>query len=350
LRVPVVDARGVPLMPCTPAKARHLLKEGKACAKWSRLGLFHLQLFQVEQPANQPIVVGIDPGSRFEGYSVVGTRDTIVNLMSEAPTHVKQAIAVRRRMRRARRFRKWRRPCRTHNRLARRRLLPPSTRSRWEAKARVVRQLQRILPLTDAVVEEIRAPWRRGHGGRWNSAFGPLQIGKRHLYAQLEMMGLQVHLRRGWETSALRERFGLRKAKSKSQPRFSSHAVDAWAMAADVSGAERPTCTSVRYLVCVRLHRRQLHALQPMKGGVRRPYGGTRSLGMKRGTLVEHSRHGLCAIGGADLKRGTVSLHEYRSNRRLTRRGRLGVCVRRAWVAFRSWDIKERRSGVTLTC
>jgi RRXRR protein len=44
MRIPVVDGRGVPLMPCTPPKARALLKSGKARPKRNKLGLFYLQL------------------------------------------------------------------------------------------------------------------------------------------------------------------------------------------------------------------------------------------------------------------------------------------------------------------
>ncbi|TMC21759.1 MAG: hypothetical protein E6J36_11255, partial [Chloroflexi bacterium] len=44
MRVPVVDSRGVPLMPCTPAKARHLFKGGLARPKRNKLGLFYVQL------------------------------------------------------------------------------------------------------------------------------------------------------------------------------------------------------------------------------------------------------------------------------------------------------------------
>jgi hypothetical protein len=347
LRVPVVDRRGVPLMPCTPAKARHLLKRGKACVRWSKLGLFCLQLEYEQEPDNQRLVVGVDPGSKFEGFSVVGTQETVLNVMAEAPTHVKQAVAVRRTMRRARRSRKWRRPSRNHNRLANAKRLPPSTRSRWAAKARIVWQLKRTLPLTDAAVEDVCAPTRPGRGGRWNDSFSPVQVGKAHLYGELVAMGLRVHLREGWETKQLRERFGLKKAKEKAEPSFASHAVDAWALAAAVSGATRLSCQRLWYLVPVRLHRRQLHALQPSKGSFRRPYGGTRTLGVKRGTLVEHARYGLCAIGGADRKRGRVSLHEYRTNRRVTQEARLEECVRRTWVAFRTWLVSRRRSGAS---
>src|SRR6266478_3703420 len=165
MRIPVVDTRGVALMPCTPAKARHLFKSGKARPKRNKLGLFYVQLCYEQEPDNQPLVVGVDPGSKFEGFSVVGTKDTVVNLMVEAPDHAKEAVETRRTMRRARRFRKWRRPKRFDNRLGRKQRIPPSTRSRWEAKARVVRHLQQILPLTDVVIEDVQAVTRPGKGG-----------------------------------------------------------------------------------------------------------------------------------------------------------------------------------------
>src|SRR5919109_787184 len=133
-------------MPCTPAKARHLFKSGKAKPKRNKLGLFYVQLCYEQEPDNQPLVAGVDPGSKFEGYSVVGTKDTVLNLMVEAPNHVKDAVEIRRTMRRARRFRKWRRPKRFDNRLKRKKRIPPSTRSRWESKARVIAHLCTILP------------------------------------------------------------------------------------------------------------------------------------------------------------------------------------------------------------
>ena len=240
-------------------------------------------------------------------------------------------------MRRARRFRKWRRPARNQNRLARAHRLPPSTRSRWEAKARVVAQLSRILPLSDVVVEDVQAVARPGQGGTWNVAFSPVQVGKAHLYDLLRALGVTLHLREGWQTKALRDHYTLKKTSSKAKPVFASHAVDAWVLAASISGAQQPTCQRLWYLVPVRLHRRHLHRLEPGKGGIRSPYGGTRTLGVKRGTLVRHPRYGLCTVGGCDRQKGTVSLHAYRTNRRLTQGGRLNECQRLTWVAWRSW-------------
>jgi RRXRR protein len=54
-------------MPCTPAKARHLFKSGKARPKRNKLGVFYVQLCYQQPPDNQPLVVGVDPGSKFEG-------------------------------------------------------------------------------------------------------------------------------------------------------------------------------------------------------------------------------------------------------------------------------------------
>src|SRR5215467_12965394 len=225
-------------MPCTPAKARHLFKRGKAKPKRNKLGLFYVQLCYQQEPDNQPLVAGVDPGSKFEGYSVVGTQATVLHLMVEAPDHVQEAVQRRRTMRRARRFRKWRRPKRFDNRLNRKNRIPPSTRSRWEAKARIVAQLLKVLPLTEAIVEDVQAMTRPGKGCKWNASFSPVQVGKEHLYGLLRSMGLTVHTREGWQTKQLREKYGLKKTKSKSQQAFDSHAVDSWVLAASISGAK----------------------------------------------------------------------------------------------------------------
>jgi hypothetical protein len=337
MRVPVVDQRGVPLMPCTAPKARALLKAGKARPKRNKLGLFYLQLTSDQEPNNQRLVVGIDPGSSFEGFSVVGTKETVCNLMMEAPNYVKKAIQTRRNMRRARRFRLWRRPCRGKNRLAGKHRIPPSTRSRWEAKARIVRHLATMLPLTDAAVEDVQAATRPGTGGQWNTAFSPVQVGKEHLYRLLKEQGLPLSLYTGIVTSQLREHYGVVKTRDKSRPVFSSHALDAWVLAAATSGAQVLTCTRLWYIVPLHLHRRQLHRLQPAPGGIRTPYGGTRSCGLTRGTIVHHPQYGLCLIGGADRKRQRVSLHAYKSNARLTQGAKAAEGRRLTRVAFRSW-------------
>jgi hypothetical protein len=259
--------------------------------------------------------------------------------MVEAPDHVKEAVKTRRAMRHARRFRKWRRPKRFNNRLNRKQRLAPSTRSRWEAKARVIAHLQTMLPISDVVVEDVQAVTHKGKGGKWNGAFSPVQVGKAHLYQLLSDMGLTLHLSKGWQTKALREKYRLQKTKSKSKQSFESHAVDAYVLAASVSGAYPPTCTRLWYVVPTILHRRQLHRLEAEKGGKRKPYGSTRSLSLKRGTLVRHAKYGLCTVGGFDRNKQTISLHAYRTNKRLTQGAKVEHCRVLTWVAFRSWFV-----------
>lgn len=339
MRIPVIDREGKQLMPCTPAKARHLLKTGEAKAAWSKVGIFYIKLnYAIQQPRNQTLVIGVDPGSSFEGYSVVGTQDTVLNIMAEAPTHVKKAVAVRRSMRRARRHRNLRRrPCR-ENRHCHASRLPPSTRSRWEAKARIVAQLGKLLPLTDVVVEDVKAPIFQGKGGQWALSFSPLQVGKEHLSYLLQKLGLTLHKCAGHQTADLRVAFGLTKTKRKDEKSFAAHCVDSWVMAANVSGAIRPTEQRLYYSTEIRLYRRQLHRLQPATGGTRKPYGGTRSLGLKRGTLVNHPQYGLASVGGT-LK-GKLSLNAYADNKRLTQGAKLADCQKLTASVYRTTAVK----------
>jgi hypothetical protein len=336
-------------MPCTPPKARALLKAGKARPKRNKLGLFYIQLTYAQEPKTQILVVGIDPGSKFEGFSVVGKRDTALNLMVEAPTYVKEAVKTRRLLRRSRRYRLWRRPCRNNNRLRGHRRLPPSTRSRWEAKARSVRHLAAILPLTDAAVEDVQAATRPGTGRQWNAAFSPLQVGKEQLYRLLKEQGLMVHQYRGIVTQQLRDHYQLTKSHQKDAQTFTSHAVDAWVLAAATSGATTPTCMRLCHVVPAILHRRQLTRQEASKGGVFKPYGGTLSLAFKRGTVVRHPRYGRCTVGGYDRDREKrrISLHAYRTNTRLTQKAKPEECRRLMTVAFRSWLISNKQGRST---
>jgi hypothetical protein len=191
-----------------------------------------------------------------------------------------------------------------------------------------------------------------GRRRKRNHVFNPLQAGKHHLYTLLSTMGLTLHLREARQTRTLRARYGLQKSLDKAEQSFASHAVDAWVLAASVSMAKAPTCTRIWYAVPARLHRRQLHRMEPSKGGIRSPYGGTRSLGFKRGLLVKHPHYGLCVIGGVDRKLARISLHAYRTNKRLTKWARPEDCQRLTWVAWRSWLVrtqaqgKEKRRGV----
>jgi len=348
MRIPVLDNKMRPLMPTTPARARLLLKRGKAKAYRNKLGIFCIILKEEIEPDNQKIALGIDPGSHFEGWSVVGTRETVLNGMSEAPTHVKDAVEQRRTMRRARRGRNCRRrPARFNNRQRNKKTLPPSTFARWNAKVRILKHLMKVIPISDVVVEDVKAMTRRGQR-RWNINFSPMAAGKEWFYEQIQKMNVNLHTIEGFDTMRLREIFGLKKANNKADKSFDSHAVDSWVMAAEVTGADEPTERGLFYWIPIRLNRRQLHMLQPSKGGVRRPQGSTRSYGIKRGTLVDHVKYGLAYVGGMQQKIERVSLHSIETGKRITQSAKLPDLRILTTIAWRAQLISDISDGVSL--
>ena len=348
MRIPVLDKNLKPLMPTTPARARLLLSRGKAKAYRNKLGIFCIILKEEIEPDNQQIALGIDPGSHYEGYSVVGTQDTILNGMAETPRHVKDAVEQRRAMRRTRRGRNLRRrPARFNNRQRNKKTLPPSTYARWNAKLRILKQLLKIVPISDVVVEDVAAMSKKGQR-KWNIQFSPIEVGKEWFYDQIQKLNMNLHVGEGFDTMRLREIFGLTKTKQKSKRNFRSHAVDAWVMAADVTGAEQPTEKGLFYWTPIRLHRRQLHRLQASAGGERKPYGGTRSHGLKRGTLVEHIKYGLVYIGGMQRKIERVSLHSIETGKRLTTYAKLPDLRILTTISWRAQFLPTLTDGVSL--
>ncbi len=334
LFVPVVDQNQQPLMPTTPARARRFIQSGKATAFWKG-GIFCIRL-NVEPRARelQPIAVGIDPGSKKEGYSVRSVAHTYLNLQADARTGVKEAVAQKRRMRRIRRGRKT--PCRQPrpNRKPTKKKLPPSTKARWQWKLRIAAWLSHLFPVSIFVVEDIKALTRGKK--RWDQSFSPLAVGKQWFYAELgKLAALQT--KRGFETKELREQLGLKKTRKKMAAVWEAHCVDAWTLAyAAVGGDPRPDNTHLMSLTPLSWHRRQLHRLEPEQGGKRKPYGGTLSLGIKRGTLVKHPKYGWAYVGGT--MDGKLSLHAPGTGRRLTQTAKLTECrpikVLRWRVAF----------------
>jgi hypothetical protein len=110
-----------------------------------------------------------------------------------------------------------------------------------------------------------------------------------------------------------------RRPPQKAKECFESHTVDSWCLAASITGAKEPY-TGLYIWTLTRLHRRQLHRFEPDVGGIRKAYGGTRSMGLSRGTLVKSLKYGLCYTGGSS--KGRVSLHRYKDGKRVTQGAR----------------------------
>ena len=332
--VPVVDSNQKPLMPTTPSRARRWIKNKEATPFFKR-GIFCVRLNrEPSAQEKQPIAVGIDPGSKKEGFTVKSKAHPFLNIQADAVQHVKDAVETRRMMRRTRRSRKTPYRASRMNR-KQRGSLAPSTKARWQWKIRIVAQLAKMFPITDLVVEDIKARTVKGVR-KWNKSFSPLEIGKTWFYKELEQFG-KVHLKQGWETKALRDAVGLKKSKAKLSEVFAAHCVDSWVLANWlVGGHTLPENTNMLCISPIRFHRRQLHVMVPAVGGIRKPYGGTRSSGFKRGSLVSHPKYGLTYVGGVSNK-GLITLQTLKTGVRVYRNAKPEDLVFRSYNVWRVW-------------
>jgi len=178
----------------------------------------------------------------------------------------------------------------------------------------VVKWLKKVFPISHFIVEDIKAKTLEGKR-KWNLSFSPLQMGKSWFYSELEKLGF-LELKQGWETKRLRDELGLKKSKSKLSGKFEAHCVDSWVLANSAFDTQtEPENKQILYLKPLQFFRRQLHVFNFTKDSIRKLYGGTRSLGFKRGSIVRHIKHGVCLIGGTS--KNLISLHSTVNYKRL---------------------------------
>ncbi|HEV3250578.1 MAG TPA: RRXRR domain-containing protein, partial [Puia sp.] len=179
-KVPVINIDNQPLMPTTLLRAKRWILSKRATPFWKK-GIFCIRLNEKVNEIKQDIAVGIDPGSKKEGFTIKSKAHTYLNIQADAVTWVKDAVEVRKFARRGRRYRKT--PCRSQRLNRARGGLSPSTRARWQWKLRILNWLKKMFPITDIVVEDIKA---RSMGQRkWDKTFSPLEIGKKWFYSQI---------------------------------------------------------------------------------------------------------------------------------------------------------------------
>lgn len=308
-------------MPCSEKRARKLMEKKRAKPYWCK-GVFTI-ILQDEPKSRytQEVVVGIDPGSKFNGYTVKTESKTLLNIQANAITDVKGKMEERRQNRRSRRQRNTPyRKCRFNRSSGKR--LAPSTKSRWQQHLNIVKWLKKMYRITCVAVEDIAAKTWKG-ARKWNKNFSPLEVGKNWFYNQIKsVLKLELYTFKGWETAEMRKSYGLKKNSKKDKKCFYTHCVDTFCLATEVIGGNgKPDNMFVKYLKPLRYHRRKLHEVLPKKGGFRRKYGSTLSLGINRGTLVDHIKHGLSLVGGTS--KGRLSLHDLSTNRRICQNAKL---------------------------
>ncbi len=150
----VLSQDNKPLMPCKPAIARLLLKEGGARVK--RRTPFTLQLADKSSEYTQPVIAGMDTGSKFVGSAAMANGQVLYQAQVQLRNDVSKKMEQRAMYRRARRGRKCRyRPARWLNRasMCKEGRLAPSLRSKVDSHLREKRQVEALLPVTQWKVE-----------------------------------------------------------------------------------------------------------------------------------------------------------------------------------------------------
>ncbi len=152
----VLNPEGQPLMPCVPAIARLLLKEGKA--KVMRRTPFTIKLLvPPTHEYTQPFTLGVDTGSAVVGSAVADDFGKIVYLSEVelrhniAATMKERASKRRNRRQRKNRYRQPRWRNRRHSMRIER--FSPTMRSKIEGHLREIRFVQAILPITSIILE-----------------------------------------------------------------------------------------------------------------------------------------------------------------------------------------------------
>ena len=153
----VQSVDGAPLMPCTEAKARRLLKQH--CARRVRNTPFTIRLRSVVDGHVQPVSLGVDPGYRHIGLSATTDSRVLFEAVAECRTDIPKLMEKRLSLRRGRRHRRTRyREQRFDNRVRskHRGWLAPSVEQRIGYHIHLIGFVCRLLPVSRIVVEEAK--------------------------------------------------------------------------------------------------------------------------------------------------------------------------------------------------
>ncbi len=150
----VLNKHGEPLMPCSPRKARVLLREGKAIV--IKRTPFVIQLLYGSSGYRQKVILGVDAGSKTIGLSASTANRELFAAEVKPRNDIVEKLSTRRQFRRARRSRKTRyRKARFDNRTKSK---PkgwhaPSVEVKIQNHITPVKKVCAILPVSKVVVE-----------------------------------------------------------------------------------------------------------------------------------------------------------------------------------------------------
>jgi 5-methylcytosine-specific restriction endonuclease McrA len=153
MRVFVINKHGEVLMPCSPRKAKILLKSGRATV--IKRNPFTLQLKYGSAGYRQPITLGIDTGHKEVGISAVSETKEVFSAVATMRNDISDKMTTRKMYRRQRRNKLRYRAPRFLNRSSSKRKgrLAPSVQWKVDAHIKLINQLKSLLPITKVVLE-----------------------------------------------------------------------------------------------------------------------------------------------------------------------------------------------------
>jgi hypothetical protein len=234
-----VRYKGKPLMPMKSTRVKKFIDSGKGRIRYDRkLRIHYLQLLvEPSSEETQDVTLGLDPGSTFDGISVVSSKCHHINIeLIQRPKKGKNAIktfkARQASTRRVRRSRLRHRPIRFDHRTSKK--LAPTIKANVDFRKWVISKLIKIYPISKIVVEDVKFNHYTSTNGR---AFSIVEQGKQELYRFIQALGIKLELYDGFNTKKLRvNSFGVDlKTKSKDSQTFEAHCIDSFVLACNKS-------------------------------------------------------------------------------------------------------------------
>ena len=332
-RVFVLAKDGNPLTPCKASKARKLIEGQQAEPVWNKFGEMGIQMIVDTRKETPKTVLGCDFGTKYEGYSVLSGTENVLNVMWKLPDKKKliKKLEERSRLRRARRFRNCRRrECRSDNR-GKKGFIAPSQLQIVNSRIKCISELFRCYPFDAVALEDVCFNHR---DNRWGKNFSTVEIGKKMIceYIRTKVGAGNLIQFKGMDTQGFREKLNLHKVRDKSSTQFSSHCVDSFVIANELSQAI-PNESLIYVDDSYRAIRRRLHDSQPAKGGIRANFSTGSFKGIRKGTICEFGQ----IVGGTN-QQAWYQDFEVRDGRKVYQKGKM--LNRISWLSH-NW--KSRR-------
>ena len=319
----VIGIDGKPLTPTTNAKARKLMEQNQAKPIWNKFSQFGIQMLVETRKEIPKTILGIDNGTKFEGYTVSVDKENNFAVMwklSDKKKLVKK-LEERRRLRRARRFRNCRRrQCRFQNR--KETFIAPSQKQIIDSRLKCIRELCKCYAFNTVAIEDVRFNHKKN---RWGKNFTTVEIGKTMIDNFFINKEIKIDKFKGHETQELRKKYGYHKTHSdKSKVDFRAHCSDALAISTEVmnNGFIQPSDNFIYVDDNYRCVRRRLHDSQYSKGNIRYPFSSGNFKSIRKGTMIGFDG-GYGQLVGGTKEQCWYQDFEMRGKRKIYQKGKM---------------------------